>query len=342
MAKRKTSASRLYHVDLYQMCCRVWPLFGLDRLVKLSHRKRNGVLYCDNVTCATESITFSNTNARTSLWTVTRSACADGAVYSEPRLNVPNEASAADMQRFHDYGTRIVVSFRPKKSRTFAVEYSMYKPFDAGHRYVRGRMQPDTRIAKWEMTLDVSAYLRSGYSYSANGDLPRCEVQSAEIKDAKGRSIRGKARDLTAVETGEGIWKWRADNLEGEIFRLAWELEAPGESLASKTLNLEKLATELSIDPRFAKDLHNFVAICHYYVAGFRSLNRIGPEMMAHESVLRRSIESIEKTIEAELVRRTRGKGLIEITPAGEAVLDWWSQFYMRWTPISPDSAAAE
>ncbi len=85
-----------------------------------------------------------------------------------------------------------------------------------------------------------------------------------------------------------------------------------------------------------AKDLHNFVLICHYFVAGFRSLNKIAPEMMTNKSVVNRSIESIEKLIGAEVIQRTHGKGLVQVTPAGEAVLDWWSQFYMRWTPISP------
>ena len=99
-------------------------------------------------------------------------------------------------------------------------------------------------------------------------------------------------------------------------------------------MNLEKLATELSVNPRLTKDLHNFVIICHYYVEGVRSLSKIGPEMMTSKSALNWSLESLEKAIKTELIHRTKGKGLILVTPAGEAVFDWWSQFYMRWTPI--------
>ena len=50
-------------------------------------------------------------------------------------------------------------------------------------------------------------------------------------------------------------------------------------------MNLEKLATELSMNARLAKDLHNFLTVCHYYAAGLRSLSQIGPEMVTGKSV---------------------------------------------------------
>ena len=131
------------------------------------------------------------------------------------------------------------------------------------------------------------------------------------------------------------MWNWRVKTWPGELS--AWlgsYALLRGPSRASKTVNLESLATELSVNARLAKDLHNFVGICHYYAADFRSLNTIAPEMIADKSVLNRSIESLEEVVGASLIQRTKGKGLTQITPSGEAVLDWWSQFYMRWTPI--------
>ena len=43
---------------------RVRPLFGLNRLVKAAHRKRNGILHCDNVMCLSDTIAYSKSNMR--------------------------------------------------------------------------------------------------------------------------------------------------------------------------------------------------------------------------------------------------------------------------------------
>ncbi len=336
MGKRKQSSARQYLIDLYQMRIRVGPLFGLSRLVKLSHRKRNGVLYCDNVMCSSEAITFSEKNARSDLFTMSHTSPNHAGVHAEPRLNVPNEASEADRQRFLDDGTGVVFSFTPQAGRTFSMDSEMYKTYDAGHRYTRGLLPDDARIARWELTLDVSAYLQAGYSDT--GESPRCEFESLGTKDKRGRTVRAPARSLIAAEQGAGLWKWHVDDVRaGGIYRLAWELVSRDPSRASKLVNLEKLATALSVDTSIAKDLHNFVSICHYYAADYRSLNTIARKMITHRVVLFRSLDSLERLIGAQLFERMRGKGLLRITAAGEAVLDWWSQFYMRWTFIAPD-----
>ena len=70
MGKRKKPSAELYLIDLYQICVRVRPLFGLERLVRLAHRKRNGVLYCDNASSISEAITFSEKNTRTVLFSI--------------------------------------------------------------------------------------------------------------------------------------------------------------------------------------------------------------------------------------------------------------------------------
>ena len=336
MGQRKTP-DNFYLVDLDQTRIRCWPLFGLNRLVRLQHRKRNGVLYCDNVLGISHSITFSNSNPLTTPYTISYRSPVHGVV-SEPRLNVPNEAPEADLRRFRDDGTKVVFSFTPKRGETYTLECDMYKALDWGNRFVQLRVDNVTRIDKWELTLDVSAYLRAGFTVVN----PRCEYESDAADDCRKPAARGRARRLSTVEKGTGVWGWSIASATCATVRMAWEFERSDEAIASQSVNLERLGTELSINPRMAKDLHNFVMICHYYVAGFRSLNTIGRGIMTDKSVLNRSIEFLEELVGKELIERTKGKGLIRVTPTGEAVIDWWSQFYMRWTPIFPEPYIAK
>ncbi len=69
MGKQKKAVAP-YLIDLHQIRIRTWPLFGLDRLVKVQRRQRNGVLYCDHGLSTFESITFSPANVQTSLITM--------------------------------------------------------------------------------------------------------------------------------------------------------------------------------------------------------------------------------------------------------------------------------
>ena len=104
------------------------------------------------------------------------------------------------------------------------------------------------------------------------------------------------------------------------MIRAAWAIDNQGLARPFDIANLDRLATELKVDPRIAKHLCNFVSLCHYYAAGFRSMHAIEREMGATRSALARSLESIEQLIGAELFERTKGKGLIRSLRPGRGV----------------------
>ncbi len=330
MGKTKKGPAKPFLIDLYRTDVVLRPLLGLNRFVKLDFQKRNGVLHCDNVATIAYSVKFSDSNARTSLYTIHARTPSPG--FIEARLNATNVPLDADLRHVRDEGTEVKFSFAPKRGKTYRVAFDVYKLFEPAYRYLAFRIPNQTRIKTFEITLDVSAYLTGGYSI----EKPRSEYEPGETKDQRPRATSGGNRRLHADERGPGVWGWSIDNpaVGGSVW-LGCELGFCESPQVSDAINLKKLATELSVNPRLAKDLHNFVIICHYYAAGFRSLNKIGPEMVADRSVLNRGLELLEETIGAELIHRTKRQGLIQVTPAGEAVLDWWSQFYMRWTPVS-------
>jgi len=350
-AKGDGSPADSYCIELLRLGVRSWPLFGLNRLVKVPQRSRNGIVHCDSVTSVSYSTTFSSSNARTSLYTLSFANRFPG-VQSEPRLvNFVNEATEATARRFYEHAakagfkasyddfTNAVVCFTPKKGQTYTVECDVYKWLDPGNRSMRLQLPTNARIETCTLSLDLSAYLDSGCTV----DKPRCGYEGEKSLDKRAGAARPPAfAMLDAAETGAAAWEWKVENVSGGTLRLMWETEGPRRPRAVELVNLDKLETELSVNTRLAQDLHNFVRICHFYAAGFRSLNQIAQEMTSYRSILNRSLESIEKSIGTELISRTKGKGLILVSPAGEAVLDWWSQFYMRWTPIAHEPAMSK
>ena len=333
MGKRKSAPpAEPFRVRHYEHSAAVRPLFGLERLVPIQRRKRNGVLFCDSVACAAHRFTFSKSNTRREQFSMGYITSAIGFL-GEPRLNAPNEAAASAMDRFYDHGTEFQFAFTPEGGRTYSSECDIYRPLETYNGMLRSYFYEDVQIDSYLMRVDLSAYFAARLfdRHSAlrvrSDRAKRARPQRAAMPAAPSGRQRAFARRLAM-----GAQKRCARNAAGVLGdRRAWR------SRGFESLNMEKIATELSVDTRFAKDLHNFVSICQFFAAGFRSLNVIGRKMITNRSFLMRSIESIEQMVGAELIERTKGKGLIRMTPAGEAVLEWWSRFYTRWTPIAPE-----
>ncbi len=248
---------------------------------------------------------------------------------------MPNEATAADLEPFHEDGTAVKFCFTPQGGKTYLAECDFYRPLDPGNRAMCTQLPDDARIATYTLTLDLSAYLNSGYSIEG----PRCAYESDKTNGKPRRAKAPLAQSLlTTTTSGKGLWNWTVENVVGrDAICLSWESTVPNQLRAIKAANLDRLATEVSVNPRLAMILQQLCETSAIILLpGIRSLNKIGPAMITNRSVVNRSLETVEQTLGTKLIRRTQGKGLISITPAGHAVLDWWSQFYMRWTPISP------
>ncbi len=333
MAKPKPDASAdLFCIDSFHRVIAVRPLLGLRRLVKIQRRKQNGILFCDHLLRVSDTVTFSQSNRRKTPLSIKYKTPALGFL-GDCRGSVPNEAGEEEMRVFHDYGNRLTFSFTPERGKTYSAECVIYRPLDTYFGGLQWHLYPDARVANYALSLDLSAYLDVGYWI----DPPRCEFESIPARSQRGRAAKSRVRRLNATPKGTGIWQWRVNNETDGCFHLRWASENRDFERAFQSLGFERLATELSVDPRVAKDLHNFMSVCQYFVAGYSSVYAIGRKMAADRTVLLRSVDSIEQLVGAKLIERTERKGSIQITPAGEAVLEWWSRYYMRWTPISPE-----
>jgi hypothetical protein len=324
-------------VERYERRVALRPLFGVERLVRIQRRKWNGVLFCDNIVTVSDTVTFAKSNTRLCLFPLWYKTLAPGFL-GEPRMSDVNRAPAEIIRQFQDDGAEFHFYGVSEGGRTYSVECDVYRPFETHTGAARLNIHPETSIATYIHRLDLSAYARAGYPV----DTPVCEYEP-EPKGGRGKAARPSApRRLVAKTRGPAVWEWHCHDLVGGTVRWAWLIENYGSKRAAEFPNIDKLALELSVDARFAKDLHNFVSICYYFVADFRSVNAIGQKMAADRTVLLRSLDAIEKIVGAEVIQRTKGKGLVRITPAGEAVLEWWSRFYMRWIPISLDPVAGK
>ncbi len=336
-SRKRDGSAEIFRIDYYGKTITLWPLFGLERLVKIERRKQNGVLLCDSVLTMATALTFSKSNKRTERYTAEFFAAAP-TFLGEPRVNAPNEAREELMRQFYDDGRAFTFAFTPQNGHTYLIACDLYRPFEIRYGGTRLRLDNTARMKHYELTLDLSAYVRAGYPI----ETPQCEFDAAATGDVRGDGRQTFGRRLVPRQPRPGTWQWSLDNVRGGTLDLRWLMFDRDPTQVARPAILEKLASELSIDPHVAKDLHNFVSICHYFAADFRSLSTIAHKMVAGKTVLLRSLESIERLVGEELIERTKGKGLIRITPIGEAVLEWWSRFYTRWIPISPDVARAK
>ncbi len=329
--RKKDPAADILRVDLFRRSVSIRPLFGLERLVSIQRRKRSGVLFCDNVTTLSDTIIIASDDDSTPAPFTLRYETSSLGFMCEPRLSVANEAPEDDLNAFRESGTEYTFIFTPAVGLTYSAELDLYKPFDSRHGGFQFCSHGDMRVATVTAALDLSAYVEADCPVKT----PMCQFDPAVINGQAGISAPATPRHLAATKASDGAWEWSLSGETVGTMRVAWELGPRDRSSALDSLDVDRFTAELSVDPSVAKDLHNFVSICQYYVADVRSLSAIGREMIASKTALCRSLDVIERLVGAAVIERTRGKGLIRITPVGEAVLEWWSRFYMRWMPIS-------
>ncbi len=336
MDKQKSSAAgELFHVSRYQRTIAVQPLFGLRRLVKIRRRDVNGILFCDSLGTVSDAITISPKNKKFSPFLV-YGELAGPEVLGETRLSATHDGSAVDVAPVSLQGTGYRVAITPERGTTYSIECDIYSTVDTRNGTLLFSLT-NMRIDAYILRLDLSAYLTTG---ELSGS-PMCRLEFvAQNSKRRGANVRSK-RYLPAKQRDEGIWEWRASDVVGGIVQSAWAVNDRGHDRAFDSVKFESLSKELGLDAAVAKDLHNFVTICQWYAADVRSLSAIGRIMTVSKSALYCSLDSLERLLGAELIERTKGQGMISITTAGEALLEWWSRFYMRWTPISSDTYVA-
>lgn len=207
---------RVFEVDLYEQEIKVNPLPA--NYQKETPKKR--IVRSDNLAQVNRSVTFSRKNTCTDLFELRYRTRNDG--YIEAVMSHENEAPSQEQSRYDDYGTEVTFKFTPKQSEQYKLNLTIYKGFDEGNRDVHFHLGRRAYYKKYRLTLDLTAYLASGYRIT---NAPKLYFHDQDRGDHKLCSQRTLENPLDCVESDpEGVWKWELSKIREGVIDAAWDV----------------------------------------------------------------------------------------------------------------------
>lgn len=214
-----------FEVDQYEVAIAVQPL-PEDHAEEVSFGgppSKTRTIRSDNLAHVQRAVLFSRRNRCTDLFEIRYRTRNDG--FIRPAISHVNEAPAAELGRYDDYGTEFIFQFTPKPGETYKAVLDVYKGFDDGHRDLHFHLGKQTHYRRYRLRLDLSSYLAAGYQIKMNPqlhffgqDTGTCELCAKRVLD----NPLDYARSDPA-----GIWEWNLGDIREGVIDARWDLTSP-------------------------------------------------------------------------------------------------------------------
>lgn len=220
----------VWEIDLYEQRIQIEPLAGSQQDILAKYGGNERTVHCDNVARITRRVRFSRKNRCPRPFTLRYATRNNG--YIVPVMSHPNEAPPQDACAWENHGDQTVFKFTPKAGETYALDVTVYKGFDVGHRDVHFHLgRWEARYKSVRMSLDLRAYSGAG----AKPPEPRFRFFEQETGHDEMCKQRMLAADpMPAVETNpDGLWTWQLCDVRGGIFDAVWDPVETGATAAA-------------------------------------------------------------------------------------------------------------
>ena len=220
----------VWEIDLLEHHITVEPLEGARQEIVARYGSHERIVHTDNVALVRRSVTFSRKNRCSRPYTL-RYATRNSGFVDPLMLGGENEALANETRSWEDTGTETVFKFTPKAGKTFSLNATVFKGFDAGQRDLHCHLGMwQARYKTIRVSLDLSAY--GGTASWPFEPMFRFHEQETRHDDLC-RSRAGFVDAMPPTKTEpKGIWTWELHDLRCGIYDVSWEPVAAGAAAA--------------------------------------------------------------------------------------------------------------
>ena len=310
-----------FHVEIYDIDIRVWPLRGQDCFVT-ANVGRQRTVYSDNAAVISRQVTFSRKQKHSAPYSLRYRTRNDGFI-AEPRESHENAAAPQDFGRYHDTGTETIFTFRPQPSMTYSHAFTLYKGFDVGHRVAHFHIHPNTHIASVRLTLDLSGYSEDAFTI----EPPRGCHESRVCRDYCTHSAMPEGEFLSRDPKALGQWSIEFANVASGAISAVWDVRLRSDRVSRDdifeevTIDLNRANTLRLADVAFRLRLERFAQLCKYYEQGAGSYNKVSELIGVNRATVMRTVDDLAEQLGVSLFNT--GRRGIRVTMNGHALHHW-------------------
>jgi pimeloyl-ACP methyl ester carboxylesterase len=217
----------IWEIEQFAMSVKVSPVPAGTTVMARHGGKERTVVY-DNVATVVRKVTFAQHNNCREPYVLKYGTRNGGWIV--PRISEPHITPADKLRLYDDNGCDAYYEVEPVAGGQAALELTVYKGFDAGHRDYHMHLGRSSYFRRVRFQVDLSPYARAGWRITA----PRFYFHSSDPGD----HVLCAQRDMINADPPHaldpsGIWKWDLEFVTEGVIDLVWDVEPPPATVAT-------------------------------------------------------------------------------------------------------------
>jgi pimeloyl-ACP methyl ester carboxylesterase len=209
----------VFEIDWFEQRLAVEPLSPPQEVI-CKHGTHERKVCTDNVAHLVRMARFSRGNRCTGLFAMGYGTRNNG--FLSWAGSVENQAPSDEKRLWDDYGTQANFKFTPKAGETYTMRADIYKGFDAGQRDAHFHLRRDRNYKKVRFSLDLSAYLKSGWRVTRE---PALYLHHTDPEDHDMCKLRPLENPVEAIVRNQsGLWVWELERVREGVADLVWDV----------------------------------------------------------------------------------------------------------------------
>jgi hypothetical protein len=224
----------VFQVERYEIVIQVRPTVKEEVLVR--HGSKQRLMRCDNRAEIRRQVRFAQTNSRSDPFTLRYATRGEGFIYPPVHLPPINEASPAELGRYHDQGKEITWRFTPCAGSPYSQSFAILGGFPPGDRTAHFHLHDKTRYETIVVTLDLSQYVDQGYPVIEG---PHLHFHQDDPQDHNLCQLRGLGHVAKPCHIQKGKWTWQILRVNEGVIDVVWDVNGPEKQLPASDPNGE-------------------------------------------------------------------------------------------------------
>ncbi|MHB1425656.1 MAG: hypothetical protein ACYC3I_21010 [Gemmataceae bacterium] len=161
----------------------------------------------------------------------------EGFIYPPVHFPPLNEASPAELGRYHDHGKEVTWRFTPQPDSAYSQSFKVLGGFPASDRNAHFHLHDKTRYETVVVSLDLHQYVEQGFPATEG---PLLHFHQDDPQDHNLCQLRGLGHVEKPCHIEKGKWTWQICRVNQGVIDVVWDVGGPEKQLPAGDPNDER------------------------------------------------------------------------------------------------------